>query len=84
MPNKKDVLSSALMLSAEERAEVAGALLESLDEEPPDDPATVQAAWEAEIESRASEVLSGRVKGVNGFELLEKARAELRERVGKK
>ena len=53
-----ELLKRALALPAEERAEFASTLLESLDEAA--DPA-VSAAWEAEILRRMNDVDSGKV-----------------------
>lgn len=55
------ILKQALELSDEERAELAGALLESL--EPPAD-ADVDAAWREEIEKRIAQIDSGAVETV--------------------
>lgn len=58
-PNK--LLQDALMLSAEDRADLAAALLASLDG-PAD--ADVEAAWAAEIERRIAEIDSGAIKTI--------------------
>lgn len=55
-----DVVSSALQLSITKRAELAAALLASLDGEPDED---VEAAWVAEIQRRAGTVRSGQASG---------------------
>ena len=57
-----DILKKALALPAEARAALAGSLLESLDEHPPD--AGVEAAWSEEIARRIKELDSGKVKPV--------------------
>ncbi|MCP4677238.1 MAG: addiction module protein [Deltaproteobacteria bacterium] len=54
------VLNTALKLSAQHRADLVAALIESLDGEP--DP-EAEAAWTAEIEKRARRILSGERKG---------------------
>jgi putative addiction module component (TIGR02574 family) len=54
MPNR--VLQEALALSADERAELAAALIASLDG--PADP-DAEAAWAAEIERRGAEIDAG-------------------------
>jgi len=59
-----ELLKRALALSAEERAELAGSLLESLDDAP-DDPETVEAAWSEEIARRIEDLDSGKVKPVS-------------------
>ena len=55
-----DVLISALQLPVAKRAELAAALLASLDGEPDDD---VEAAWAAEIQRRLARVQSGEASG---------------------
>jgi putative addiction module component (TIGR02574 family) len=82
MAKKDDVLSSALELTAKERAEIARRLLLSLEDEPQEDPATVAAAWEMELQKRLDDVRSGRVKGRDGFEMLEASREWLRKKHG--
>jgi putative addiction module component (TIGR02574 family) len=59
-----ELLKRALALSAEERAELAGSLLESLDG-PPEDPEAVEAAWNEEIARRIEDLDSGKVKPVS-------------------
>ena len=56
----EEVLSDALRLPIPDRAEVAAALLASLDGEPEDE---VEAAWAAEIRRRAERVTSGEARG---------------------
>ena len=55
-----DILNDAMRLSTTERAELAAALLASLDGEPED---AVEAAWAAEIQRRVERVRSGAAKG---------------------
>lgn len=55
-----DILTTAMQLSINERAEIASALLASLDGEPDD---AVEAAWAAEIERRIERINSGTAKG---------------------
>jgi hypothetical protein len=57
------LLREALMLSPDERADVAAELLASLDDADAEDPAAVQTAWATEIERRARRVLSGESAG---------------------
>lgn len=59
-----ELLKRALALSEDERAELAGSLLESL-EGPPDDPEAVEAAWSQEIARRIEDLDSGKVKPVS-------------------
>jgi putative addiction module component (TIGR02574 family) len=58
-----EVLKHALALSAEERAELAGSLLESLDGAP-DDPEAVEAAWNEEIARRIADLDSGKARTI--------------------
>jgi len=55
-----DILTIAMQLSITERAEIASALLASLDGETDD---AVEAAWAAEIERRIERIKSGAAKG---------------------
>ena len=59
-----ELLKKALTLSLEERAEMAGSLLESLDE-PEEDPVLVEAAWDQEIARRIDDLDSGKVRPVS-------------------
>ncbi len=62
------LLKRALALTPEERAELAGSLLESLD--PSDeDPKAVEAAWDDEIARRIEDLDSGKVKTVSWEEV---------------
>ena len=65
-----DLLKKALTLPVAERAELAGSLIESLDEA---DDESVKAAWDEEIARRMEDLDSGRVKPVS----LEEARRRL-------
>jgi len=58
-----DLLKKALALPAEERAELAGSLLESLDDVQ-DDPKAVEAAWNVEITRRIADLDSGKAKTI--------------------
>ena len=55
-----EILTEAMQLSIIERAEIASALLASLDGEPDDG---VEAAWAAEIERRIERIKSGAATG---------------------
>ena len=59
-PDVSDILKKALALPPEARAALAGSLLESLDEHPPDP--GVEAAWAEEIARRIEEIDSGKVQ----------------------
>jgi putative addiction module component (TIGR02574 family) len=58
-----ELLKRALELSPEERAELAGSLLESLDAAD-EDPEAVEAAWNEEIARRIEDLDSGKTKAV--------------------
>jgi putative addiction module component (TIGR02574 family) len=65
-----EILKKALNLPVADRAELAGSLIESLDET---EDAAVEAAWEIEVVRRMQEFDSGKVKPVS----LEEARRRL-------
>jgi putative addiction module component (TIGR02574 family) len=58
-----ELLKRALALSMEERAELAGSLLESLDGAH-DDPEAVEAAWNEEIARRIADLDSGKARTI--------------------
>ena len=62
-PNAKKLLEEALELPDDSRAELAAALIESLDE-PGDSADEVESSWSAEIERRIRDVESGAVKPI--------------------
>ncbi len=66
----EELLKKALSLPVSERADLAGSLIESLDET--HDP-SVEAAWDKEISRRMAAVDSGKVKPIS----LEEARRRL-------
>lgn len=68
--------AEALDLPAAERARLARLLIASLDDEPAEDLAEVQRAWEVEIYRRLEEVRTGTAKLIPA----EKVLAELRDR----
>jgi putative addiction module component (TIGR02574 family) len=59
-PEMSDILKKALALPPDDRAALAGSLLESLDGHPPDP--GIEAAWSEEIRRRIEEVDSGKVQ----------------------
>jgi putative addiction module component (TIGR02574 family) len=65
-----DLLKKALSLPVSERADLAGSLIESLDNTQDE---SVQAAWDEEVARRMADIDSGGVKPV----LLEDARRRL-------
>lgn len=76
----KKLLDELLTLSAEDRALVAAELNASLDDEDEDPPELVEKEWAKVIEKRARDVLEGRSKGRDAFEVLDEIRAKLRAR----
>jgi putative addiction module component (TIGR02574 family) len=70
----QQLLQKALSLPDNERAELAGNLIASLDTNIDPD---VDAAWQAEIARRADEVRSGKVNTVPWPQVRKKARALL-------
>jgi putative addiction module component (TIGR02574 family) len=70
----QELLQKALSLPDNERAELAGSLIASLDTNIDPD---VDAAWQAEIARRADEVQSGKVSTVPWPEVQRKARSLL-------
>jgi putative addiction module component (TIGR02574 family) len=57
-----ELLKKALALPVSERADLAGSLIESLDEER--EP-SVAAAWDEEVERRMADIDSGKVKAIS-------------------
>ena len=64
-PKSAELLKQALALSVQERADLAGQLIESLDTA---DSENVKAVWDAEIERRMAELDSGAVEPVSAEE----------------
>ena len=62
-----EITQLALTLPVDQRAQVANALLASLDELA--DPAEVHEAWTAEIKSRVDDIVSGRVQTIHHEEV---------------
>ena len=71
-----DLLKRALELTPEERAELAGSLLESLDDVQ-DDPEAVEAAWNQEIARRIADLDSGKAKTVPWEEVRQRISSKL-------
>jgi putative addiction module component (TIGR02574 family) len=67
MRSADDVLKDALTLSAEDRARIAGSLIESLEDDSVDDDAEV--LWSAEIARRIADIDAGKVQLVPWSEL---------------
>jgi putative addiction module component (TIGR02574 family) len=71
------VLQEALTLPEDDRAEVAGALLESLEPSPEAD---VEGAWRQEVASRMAALETGEVETVPWEEVRDRFLARLSER----
>jgi len=71
-----ELLNGAFNLPEEERAELAGFLLESLDG-PHDDPEAVEAAWKKEIARRIEDLDSGKAKTIPWEEVRQRVSAKL-------
>ncbi len=74
MQEAQELLKKALALSVKERADLAGRLIESLDETFDED---AEAAWQEEISRRLEEVRSGKVKTVSWNDVRQKGRSLL-------
>ena len=72
--NASELLSRALALSEEERAELASTLIESLDTVVDDD---AESAWQQEIARRLEELASGNTKALSWEAVREKGRTIL-------
>ena len=72
--NTAELLSRALALSEEERAELASTLIESLDTVVDDD---AESAWQQEIARRLEELASGNTKTLSWEAVREKGRTIL-------
>ena len=59
--SRDEILRKALSLPEQDRADLAGALIDSLDAEAEE---RVEEAWRAEIERRATELDSGAVQSI--------------------
>ena len=70
------VATDALQLPTQDRAALAQVLLQSLDDQAAEDPAEVRRAWEAEVERRVEDILSGRVEEIPAEEALARLRAK--------
>ena len=79
-PRAQELLREAMALPVKERADLAAELLASLDDAAADDPAEVEAAWAAEIERRARQVMTGETAGIPWEDVRRRAEAELRRK----
>lgn len=69
-----DLFARAAVLSDDERATLAGLLIESLESGPAD--AGVDEAWAAEVERRMADYRAGRVQTIGWSELRERLHRE--------
>jgi putative addiction module component (TIGR02574 family) len=76
----QDVLRSALALSAGDRADLAAALLDSLESDGHVDDHVFSEAWLAEISARARRVIAGESEGIPWEEALQQARERVAAR----
>ena len=74
MQEAQELLKKALALPDKERADLAGSLIESLDDTVDED---AEAAWQEEIVRRLEEVRSGKVKTTPWNDVRQKGRALL-------
>ena len=72
-----ELLKKALALPDQERAVLAGSLIDSLDTTVDDD---AEAAWQEEIARRLKEVETGKVKTIPWDEVRKKGRARLSQK----
>jgi putative addiction module component (TIGR02574 family) len=75
MAIKQELVSTALDLSADDRAELARQLILSL--EPAEVDADADSAWEAEIEHRLQAIDRGETTSVEWRQAIERARSSL-------
>lgn len=74
--NAEAVLKEALTLPEADRADIAGALLESLQ---PEEDADVDAAWRQEVAARVASLDAGEVETIPWDEIRDRLFARLRE-----
>ena len=73
-PQLSDLLQKALTLSTQDRGLLLNRLIESLDEGPPED--GVDEAWDDEIKRRIDDIRSGKVKMLDGEQVLQELAKE--------
>jgi putative addiction module component (TIGR02574 family) len=73
-PQLSDLLQKALTLSTQDRGLLINLLIESLDEGPPED--GVDEAWDDEIKRRIDDIRSGKVKMLDGEQVLQELAKE--------
>jgi putative addiction module component (TIGR02574 family) len=77
MQDAQELLKKALALPDKERADLAGSLIDSLDDSVDEN---AEAAWQEEIVRRLEDVPSGKVKTTSWDEVRQTGRALLRNR----
>jgi putative addiction module component (TIGR02574 family) len=77
MQDAQELLKKALALPDKERADLAGSLIDSLDDTVDEN---AEAAWQEEIVRRLEDVQSGKVKTTSWDEVRQKGRTLLRNR----
>jgi putative addiction module component (TIGR02574 family) len=77
MQDAQELLKKALALPDRERADLAGSLIDSLDDNVDEN---AEAAWQEEIVRRLEDVQSGKVKTTSWDEVRQKGRTLLRNR----
>ena len=83
MADKDDILTRAMELPPNERAEVAALLLDSL-EEGEDDLEAISEEWAQVAARRVQKFESGQSKGLDAFEVMRQEREALLKRLGRK
>ena len=79
---RDDVFEKAMDLYLADRAELTRDLLQGLEQEEEaeyEDPQSVEAAWDAELVRRLDDFDSGRVNGVDGWEVIREMKAKNEE-----
>ena len=77
LQDAQELLKKALALPDKERADLAGSLIDSLDDTVDEN---AEAAWQAEIVRHLEDVPSGKVKTTSWDEVRQKGRAQLPNR----
>jgi putative addiction module component (TIGR02574 family) len=77
MQEAQELLKKALALPEKERADLAGSLIESLEQTIDED---AEAAWQEEIARRLEEVRSGKAKTTSWDDVRQKGRSLLQDK----
>lgn len=81
-PTKESIITHALGLSEDDRAEVVEVLSQSIAQQPFFENADVEAAWAEEIKRRIDEIDQGKVKLIPGEQVMKNVRRMLDDRAG--